>query len=320
MLAQQLSAATANIEWTFAEWMAKHNKSYETLNEYKFRLNEFLRSEHEIITHRYNTPDMTYTVGHNEFSDWTLEEKDRRAGGEMDYESMFDATPAPVSDLQNLSIKSSINWCGQGACNTIQNQGHCGSCWAFAGTAVMEGRDFLKHGSLKKGSEQMCVDCASDGSCDGGYQSSCYNVSTKYHGLDSAGSYPYKGYDQSCRAAGGSKRMYATTYHHVTKYSEKAMLTALQSGPISMYVNSKGYAFDYYDGGIMNDKNCGTKGNHFIAAVGYGTTSDGKKYWKVRNSWGKTWGENGYGRILRTGEDSYGICGVQQYCEYPDMY
>lgn len=62
---------------------------------------------------------------------------------------------------------------------------------------------------------------------------------------------------------------------------------------------------------------CGTELDHGVAAVGYGTTRDGTKYWIVKNSWGEDWGERGYIRMQRGISDSQGLCGIAMEPSYP---
>ena len=69
----------------------------------------------------------------------------------------------------------------------------------------------------------------------------------------------------------------------------------------------------HYSGGVISDPSCtyGSNSDHIILAIGFGTDQrTGLDYYLVRNSWGTSWGEQGYGRIARTG-DGIGICGIQ---------
>jgi len=69
-----------------------------------------------------------------------------------------------------------------------------------------------------------------------------------------------------------------------------------------------------YKSGIITDVSCGTKLDHAVTAVGYGTEG-GIEYYLVKNSWTANWGENGYFRVAAV--DGYGICGIQEISLYP---
>ena len=75
--------------------------------------------------------------------------------------------------------------------------------------------------------------------------------------------------------------------------------------------NSK---FGQYKSGIFNDLNdCGQSGaDHAVSVVGYGS-ENGQDYFIIRNTWGRTWGENGYIRIARNKR----MCNVGAYAVYP---
>jgi len=66
--------------------------------------------------------------------------------------------------------------------------------------------------------------------------------------------------------------------------------------------------FQFYSSGILNSKSCGTHLDHAVTAVGYGN-EDGQEYYIVRNSWGASWGEDGYIRIA-AGKNGAGVCGI----------
>jgi cathepsin L len=70
-----------------------------------------------------------------------------------------------------------------------------------------------------------------------------------------------------------------------------------------------------YSGGIFNSPECGTKLDHAVAAVGYGSES-GQDYYIVRNSWSASWGDQGYIKIAAV--EGAGICGIQLDALYPE--
>ena len=87
------------------------------------------------------------------------------------------------------------------------------------------------------------------------------------------------------------------------------MKAAIMEQPVCVSVNAYNDDFMMYSFGILNINDCGTRLDHAITAVGYGT-EDGLDYFIVRNSWGKGWGENGYIRVATQSDGDVGVCGI----------
>merc|ERR1712039_722157 len=95
---------------------------------------------------------------------------------------------------------------------------------------------------------------------------------------------------------GSRSRVVATvsSYKMVGRGSESTMKSYVGStGPLSVCVDAN--SWNSYRGGVMTS--CGNSVDHCVQVVGYGSSNQGD-YWKVRNSWGTSWGESGYLRLL----------------------
>lgn len=129
-------------------------------------------------------------------------------------------------------------------------------------------------------------------------------------GISLEADYPYKAVDQEC-IADYNGPVSVTTVHSVPAKSEEQLVAAIAQGPVSVTVDADSTAFRNYSSGVVTGTDCGTKLDHAITAVGYGT-EDGNDYYLVRNSWGSQWGDKGYIKIGRSGEDDWGVCGIQE--------
>lgn len=118
----------------FVQWMSEHGKGYKTVDEFMFRFQTW-RENHESIKRFNFTEGMTSTVNHNKFSDWTKEE--RKAYLTFKPSDMPKASFTSVFKTDDLPAE--IDWTTKGAVNDVQDQGQCGSCWAFSAIASMEG-------------------------------------------------------------------------------------------------------------------------------------------------------------------------------------
>ncbi|KAM7500738.1 hypothetical protein LguiA_025152 [Lonicera macranthoides] len=105
-------------------------------------------------------------------------------------------------------------------------------------------------------------------------------------------------------------------YEKVPANNEIALLKAVANQPISVSIDASGYAFQLYSSGAFTGE-CGTDLDHGVTAVGYGTTSDGTKYWLVKNSWGTSWGDSGYIMMERDVAAKEGLCGIAMDSSYP---
>ncbi|KAI3495353.1 hypothetical protein L1887_37677 [Cichorium endivia] len=137
------------------------------------------------------------------------------------------------------------------------------------------------------------------------------------NGLAAEDVYPYTGAAGTCDTTKAAIPAATISGHEqVPANNEEALLQAVANQPVSIAIDSKGYGFKFYSSGVY-DGTCGTDLDHAVTAVGYGTTTDGTKYWLMKNSWGASWGEEGYLRIKRDALEKEGLCGIAMHASYP---
>lgn len=304
-------------QYLFVQWAKEHNKVY-AHDEFFHRFGVF-KSNLEIIrahNDEYEAGKHSFFLGMNEHGDLTGEEFKNK---------LFGYTPRSRSyirslneeRLSNTTLPDSVDWVSKGAVTPVKNQQQCGSCWAFSTTGSTEGAHFLKTGKLVSLSEQQLVDCSgAEGNmgCQGGLMDNGFEYIIKNNGLCSESEYPYTASQGTCQT---SCQVQATisSYKDVPHNDENALKAAAAQQPVSVAIEADKSSFQFYSGGVYDSSDCGTQLDHGVLVVGYGVDS-GKKFWKVKNSWGATWGEQGYIRLARD-TSSTGLCGIAMEPSYP---
>lgn len=323
---------------SWKNWKAEFGKSYADLEEEAQRFVQFLDNWAYIV--RHNAGNSTFKMGVNQFSDLSLEEFQLQIHGHSG--SCVNTENAPIFVWDGSSKSTdvdpgfgadplAVDWTnhtdGKSYVTAVKNQGSCGSCWAFSSTGALESRYAIKHGvtgdDITTLSEQQLIDCSKlegNKGCDGGLMDDAFDYVEKAGGLCSEKEYPYTAKTGLvCHAEERCTTKYAaiTGYKDVRTDNERSMETAVAEGPVSIAVDAAGRAWQHYKEGIVS-KTCGTKLDHGVLTVGYGE-EDGTKFWKVKNSWGDTWGEAGYIRLCRDCGAKDGECGMLEYPSYPEM-
>lgn len=92
------------------------------------------------------------------------------------------------------------------------------------------------------------------------------------------------------------------------------MMNAVDLKPTEISIDGSSYIFQSYSSGVITDTTCGSSTNHAVVIVGYNSVNN-PPYWKVRNSWGPDWGDNGYVNIAMGAYP--GICLTNYRVGYP---
>jgi C1A family cysteine protease len=312
-----------DMQGMFTEWATAFDKTYQSEEEAAFRFGVWSGKIDE-ITESNNNEELTYKLGLNQFSDLTWDEFLVAIHGEtgncLGGDHFFNLMDLVETDEEATAAPDSVDWQAKGAVTPVKNQASCGSCWAFATTGALECDAAAKNGQLISLSEQQLVDCSrsyGNQGCNGGWWFNAFQYIQAKGGLCTESAYPYTAKDGTCRDSSCGTKMDAISgYTKTPTRSDSALATAVAIGCNAVGVDVTS-AFSNYKSGVLTAA-CGTAVNHGVTAVGYGTTPAGQDYWKVKNSWGASWGDKGYIYICRNCNKNSGAgeCGINLYPGY----
>lgn len=308
--------------YTFEKYIKQHiGKHSWNDEEYAVRKERFHSEVQRVIAH--NEASKGWKEGLNKFSIMTPLERSvyhghskRAAAAHKPLnEKPFGLKLKPVSELPRA-----IDWRDHkpNVVSSVKDQGHCGSCWAFAAAAVLESQVALTTGLLFDFSPQqiaMCSPnpnhCGGSGGCDGATAEIAFDYLAT-SGILEEYELGYNAYYGANAACGVTDEMIPKAtisgYVHLPTNNYTALMNAVaEIGPISISVDAS--TFHSYEGGIFDGCNQEQPDiNHAVTLVGYGE-ENGQKYWTVRNSWSASYGEAGYIRVARSDYDEE-VCGI----------
>lgn len=218
----------------------------------------------------------------------------------------------PIAKLNAVSLPPYVDWRLNGSVTDIQSQGSCRSSYAFATTGVLEGQYQQNTKQLIKFSDQNLLDCSigkyNNSGCTSGTVAASLAFVMDNNGIDTEESYPYKGLIGNCQLNVIQANVSIHSVNRVPSGQEWFLQTAIATiGPVAVAFDASLESFQFYSAGIYYDFACSkTNLNHFGLAVGYGTENK-LGYYIVKNSFGKSFGEDGYIRIARFRSNNCGI-------------
>ncbi len=310
----------------FNNYLKKYNKKYDEYEHY-YRYTVFKQNIEYI--NRENQRGRSYHLGINNFTDITKYEfRDMYLSNRQRY----DTNTVEMPKLQHGPLPSSVDWRGSGYVTNVKDQGQCGSCWAFSAVGAIEGQHAKKTGDLVSLSEQNLVDCAySYGcyGCDGGWPEAAMRYVKDNKGIDTEDAYPYNSNNNPCSYTNKSVGATVSGTVNITQGDMNALHRAIATvGPISVAIDAED-DFQFYKYGIYSSTYCSSVFlDHAVLAIGYGEkpnvylqngvfiSAPSTGYIIIKNSWGSSWGMDGY---IYFSTEINNMCGIAQAASYPKV-
>lgn len=266
----------------------------------------FIERYYEVEAHNASG-NLTYTLEVNAFSHLTYQELNQQKTGYIhppDELSKDESKPIP-SRSSRVRTPEDFDWRNTPkVVRPVQNQATCGSCWAFAAIAAIEGQMAIRKKLYDKLSEQEIIECVTSNGrllgCNGGSDDAAYDHVRVFKGDTTAAFNPYLGVTagrcnvRTPRAPGSAIR---SRYHLPTKNETYMREILYSNGPLYVILHVSNEFYSYKSGIYQDSRNlCALQEpNHAVLLVGYGI-ENGIDFWILKNSWGTDWGEKGFVR------------------------
>jgi len=274
--------------------------------------------DYELVNKINSVQNLWEATVYPEFNGFKIRDLQRRAGLPIRL-NPFPKTKKVMQTRDN-DFPTFWDWRNASSVNfvpDVRDQASCGSCYAFGTLGMLESRIRIKTQNQDKVilSPQEIVSCSEYAQgCDGGFPYLVEKTGEDF-GIVPESCFTYTAFNSPCSKRCHdfeSQKRYFTNYAYIGGYygacNEQAMLQELyQNGPIVVGFQVYNDFFAYRKGIYFHTKlksniNAWEETNHAVFAVGWGI-ENGVKYWIVQNSWGKSWGENGYFRIKRGNDE-----------------
>jgi cathepsin L len=296
---------------SFEKFISHYRIQIEPVN-YEFRKGLYTQEQKRILAHNNANKGWNETI--NTMTILTVDERKQFYG----YAKGVKQYHTPISQIKNMKSESidlsllpkNVDWRTKGVVTAVKSQGGCGSCWAFASTAVIESHVAINTNKLYDLSPQQIATCAPNplecggkGNCQGATAELAFDYVANSGGLYDEFQMPYTEYygvESKCALPSDTPRATISGYVKLEENNYEQLMYAVATvGPIAVSVDASNW--HSYSSGIFNGCNQSNPDiNHAVVLVGYGTDYiSGQDYWLVRNSWSASWGESGYIRLLR---------------------
>ncbi|XP_038076260.1 procathepsin L-like [Patiria miniata] len=288
----------SEIEWK--TWKEKYGKKYDSMSE-EVEKRSIWERNYVFINEHYSKLDRTFDLSMNEYGDQT---QMTRKQSTFTYRQL-----SPVVQSHHVVLPTSVDWRTKGDVTPVRNQGQSGSAAAFAAADAVASYHAINTGKLATLSAQEVQDC-----CQSHIADFIFDCIHKLGGLCKDNE--YKPGNGTCRSR------YCTPYaevptggKEVNSGSEDALAEAVDIEPVMVSIDASQASFQFYSSGVYASGNCSsTLLDHSMLLVGYGQ-QNGQEYWICKNSWGVSWGMNGYVLMARNKKN---MCGIATDATYPN--
>jgi len=296
----------------FDTWKVQHLKKYSSQFEHVQRYIIWKQNVAFIEEHNqlFLYGNVSFQVAMNQFGDLTALEFGQRYFQRIDVDGDF----ISYQNLESFKydLPDSFDWRTKGVVPAVRNQGQCGGAGVFAEVDAIECLYHVKNSKVLNIDINRLASCMSGSGCNGGPVLGVYKYIMKCGAPSSSTSLPPK-----CKYDEKSFPPIIDAYTIISSGNENSLAEALVNvAPISVMIDASRSSFQFYHSGVYYESSCSsTQLDHALLLVGYGT-SNGKKFWSLKNSWGIEWGMNGY---IDMSKDRNNNCGIATYANYPKL-